>query len=90
MKINIEIDMSPEEARKVMGLPDVEHLQKEMLAKLKEKMNASVDEMSDPELLMKRFLPMGVQGMEQFQEFFSGLAKASASTQNKEDNKKKK
>ena len=88
MKINIEIDMSPEEARKIMGLPNVEHLQEEMLAKIQEKMNASLDEMSDPELLMKRFLPLGVQGMEQFQEFFSGIAKAAASTQSK-DNKKK-
>jgi hypothetical protein len=88
MKINIEIDMSPEEARKIMGLPNVEHLQEEMLAKIQEKMNASLDDMSDPELLMKRFLPMGVQGMEQFQEFFSGIAKATAS-KGKEDAKKK-
>jgi hypothetical protein len=80
MKINIEIDMRPEEARKIMGLPNVEHLQEEMLAKIQKKMNASIDEMSDPELLMKRFLPIGVQGMEQFQEFFSGIAKAASST----------
>ena len=89
MKINIEIDMSPEEARKIMGLPNVEHLQEEMLAKVQEKMNTSLDEMSDPELLMKRFLPIGVQGMEQFQEFFSGIAKATASTKSKEETKKK-
>ena len=89
MKINIEIDMSPEEARKIMGLPNVEHLQEEMLAKIQEKMNTSLDEMSDPEVLMKRFLPMGVQGMEQFQEFFSGIAKATTSSKGKEDTKKK-
>ncbi len=71
-----------------MGLPDVEHLQEEILAKVKEKMNLSIDEMSDPEVIMKRFLPLGVQGMEQFQEFFSGIAKATAS-KGKEDTKKK-
>jgi len=81
--------MSPEEARKIMGLPNVEPLQEEMLAKVQEKMVTSLDEMSDPELLMKRFLPMGIQGMEQFQEFFSGIAKAATSTNTKEDAKKK-
>jgi len=89
MKINIEIDMSPEEARKIMGLPNVEPLQEKMLAKVQEKMVTSLDEMSDPELLMKRFLPLGVQGMEQFQEFFSSIAKAAASTKSNEDTEKK-
>ena len=71
MKANIEIDMSAEEVRKVMGLPDVEPMQKEMMAKMQEKMNTYVDEMSDPELFMKRIMPMGIQGMDQVQEFFS-------------------
>ena len=93
MKINIEIDMSPEEARKVMGLPDIEPMQKEMLAKVQEKINISLDEMSDPELFMKRFLPMGMQGMEQVQEFFSLIANAATdkkgnSTEGNEDTKK--
>lgn len=34
MKITMEIDMSPEEVRKVMGLPDVEPMQKELMAKM--------------------------------------------------------
>lgn len=82
--------MSPEEARKIMGLPDVEYLQEEMLAKVQGKMNASLDDMNDPEVLIKRFLPMGMQGMEQVQEFFSGIAKAAASTESKEDTESEK
>ena len=92
MKINIEIDMSPEEARKVMGLPDIEPMQKEMMAKIQEKINTSLDEMSDPELFMKRFLPMGIQGMEQVQEFFSRIAGAAThanSSEGSKDTKKK-
>lgn len=80
MKINIDIDMSPEEARKIMGLPDIEPMQKEILAKMQEKMLTSLDEMSDPELLMKRFLPLGIQSMEQFQKFFTSLANAATGT----------
>lgn len=85
MKINISIDMTPEEARKVMGLPDVEPMQKEMMEKLQEKMNTTIDEMSDPELFMKRFLPMGIQTTEQFQKFFSSIA--NVATGNSDSNK---
>ncbi len=84
MKITMEIDMSPEEVRKVMGLPDVEPMQKELMAKMQEKMNTYVDEMSDPEMFMKRIMPMGIQGMDQVQEFFSRFANAAA---DKKDNK---
>ncbi len=84
MKVNIEIDMSPEEVRKVMGMPDVEPMQKELMAKMQEKMNTYIDEMSDPELFMKRIMPMGIQGMDQVQEFFSRFANMAAEkTENK-------
>lgn len=82
MKVNIQIEMSPEEVRKVMGMPDVEPMQKELMAKMQEKMNTYVDEISDPELFMKRIMPMGIQGMDQVQEFFARFA--SAATDKKE------
>ncbi|MFT5579436.1 MAG: hypothetical protein ACI9WS_002195 [Paraglaciecola psychrophila] len=78
MKITVDIDLSPEEARKIMGLPDVQPMQQQILAKVQEKMEKSIDEMTNPELMMKRFLPLGAQGMEQFQKFVSGFSKASA------------
>lgn len=78
MKINIQMDISPEEFRKVMGLPDVEPMQKELMAKMQDKMNTYVEEMSDPEVFMRRIMPMGIQGMEQVQEFFARFAKMAA------------
>lgn len=84
MKIKMEIDMSPEEVRKVMGLPDVEPMQKELMAKMQEKMNTYVDEMSDPEIFMKRIMPMGIQGMDQVQDFFSRFVNAAT---DKKENK---
>ena len=84
MKVNIEIEMSPEEVRKVMGLPDVEPMQKELMSKMQEKMNTYVDEMSDPEWFRKRIMPMGIQGRDQVQEFFSRFANMAAEkTENK-------
>lgn len=78
MKINIQMEMTPEEVRKVMGLPDVEPMQKEMMGKMQDKMNTYIEEMSDPELFMKRIMPMGIQGMDQVQEFFSRFANMAA------------
>jgi len=61
-----------------MGLPDVEPMQQKILAKVQEKMENSIEEMTNPELMMKRFLPLGGQGMEQFQKLVSGFAKAAS------------
>jgi hypothetical protein len=80
MKVNIILDISAEEARKVMGLPDIEQMQKDMIEKIRQKMDKSIDEMSDPELMMKRFLPIGAQGVEQFQKLMSSFAKAASDT----------
>ena len=89
MKINIDIDLSPEEARKIMGLPDLEPMQKQLLEKVQAKMDESIEQMNDPELFFKRFMPVGIQAMDQFQQFFSQLAKAGT-TSNKATTSKSK
>ncbi len=85
MKINIDLDLSPKEARQMLGLPDLEPMQNEMMKKIQEKMDQGIAEMSDPELLLKRYLPMGIQGIEQFQQFMSMAAKAASGKSNKEE-----
>ncbi|HEY4115933.1 MAG TPA: DUF6489 family protein [Rhizomicrobium sp.] len=67
MKIHIEMDISPEEARAMMGLPDVAPLQAEMLGEMKTRMKAAMDAY-DPVAMLKSFMPMGAQGFEQFQK----------------------
>jgi len=42
MKMNIELDMTPEEARAMMGLPDVGPLQKQMLDDMRARMESMV------------------------------------------------
>lgn len=68
MKINIELDMAPEEARRLMGLPDVTALQGEMLDEMRKRMKAAV-EASDPQALMRAWMPFGGQSFEEFQKF---------------------
>ena len=78
MKVHVEIDMTPEEARKLMGLPDVAPMQEEMLQEMQRRMKAALDT-SDPEAMMRAWLPMGGQGFEQFQRFLWDSAKRAAS-----------
>jgi hypothetical protein len=85
MKVNIDIDLTPEEARKMMGLPDVEPLQREMMEKMREQMLQNLDDMNDPEFFFKKVFPVGVQSMENFQNFFSEAMAASSNTKPKKD-----
>jgi hypothetical protein len=82
MKINIELDMSPDEARRLMGLPDVTALQNEVLDEMRKRMKAAVDT-SDPEAMLRAWMPMGAQGFEQLQKFLWDSAARAAGTAGK-------
>ncbi len=58
MKVKVDIDCTPEEARAFFGLPDLGPLQKEMVAKMQEQMRAALTGM-DPEAIMKAWMPGG-------------------------------
>ncbi len=69
MKIKFDIDCTPEEARAFLGLPDVGPMQETMMAKVQERLMASLSAM-EPEALLKAWLPAGVQGLDQMQKAF--------------------
>jgi hypothetical protein len=76
MKVTINIDCTPEEARTFLGLPDVAPLQKAALDKLQAQMLKNIDAM-DPEKMMETLLPSGLKGWEQMQKaFWANLAGA--------------
>ncbi|HJW42433.1 MAG TPA: DUF6489 family protein [Rhizomicrobium sp.] len=77
MKMNIEIDMTPEEARKFLGLPDVSKAQERMMAEVEKRMKAAID-INDPEAMMRAWMPLGGQGFEQFQRFLFDSARRAA------------
>lgn len=79
MKVHIDIDCTPEEARTFFGLPDVSAAQDEIVAEATKRMKSGMAAM-DPETLMKTWMPMGIQGIEQIQRsFFEHMSKAMAS-----------
>jgi hypothetical protein len=83
MKITIEVDMTPEEARKFLGLPDVKDLQDRMLGEMERRMKAAIDG-SDPQSLMKAWLPVGAEGFSQFQQFLWDSARKATGAPKKD------
>jgi len=69
MKINVDVECTPEEARAFLGLPDVKPMQDAVLEEIEDRMRKNLSAM-DPETLFKTWLPMGVQSFEQLQKMF--------------------
>ena len=75
MKINVEIDCTPQEARAFLGLPDVQPMQEKLLAELQERMAANLRAM-EPQEMMKLWLAPGVEGFGTLYETFMRMAGA--------------
>ncbi len=69
MKIRFDVDCTPEEARAFFGLPDVAPMQRVLVEEIGQRMRAGLEAM-DPEALMKTWMPLGLQGLEQAQKMF--------------------
>ncbi len=74
MKVTIEIDCTPEEARVFMGLPDMKPMQEVVMARMEKQMLDSIDAMA-PETMMKSWMGMMPAGAEQMRDAFMGLLK---------------
>ncbi|MBL8709209.1 MAG: hypothetical protein JNL25_08455 [Rhodospirillaceae bacterium] len=69
MKIHLDIDCTPEEARAFFGLPDVAPMQAALMQELQDRLMASVKG-TDAETLLKTWMPAGIAGLEQMQKMF--------------------
>jgi len=76
MKINIDVELTPEEARKVLGLPDLAPMQEELVAQISDQIKRNVAYV-DPELLVKTALPVGVEGIDRLQKLLWSVAKTA-------------
>ncbi len=69
MKVTINIDCTPEEARLFFGLPDVRPMQESMMAEVQKRMEQTIKSM-EPETMLKTWLPASLEGLEQLQKMF--------------------
>jgi len=69
MKVTVNVECSPEEARAFLGLPDVQPMQQALMQDLEQRLRANLNAM-DPETVMRTWLPAGMQNAEQIQKMF--------------------
>ena len=76
MKLNVEVDCTPAEARAFLGLPDVTELNEHLVGEMKKRLDANLA-MAQPEELMKNWLAFGGQASEQFMKLMNAAASGS-------------
>jgi len=67
MKVNIEIECEPVEARAFLGLPNVEPLNEHLVNEMKKRMDANMSAMQ-PDELLKSWTSFGIQAQDQFRQ----------------------
>ncbi len=67
MKVNVEVECTPAEARAFLGLPDVAPLNDHLVAEMQKRMDANMSAMQ-PEELMKNWANFGLQAQDQFRQ----------------------
>jgi hypothetical protein len=69
MKVTVDVECTPEEARTFLGLPDVKPMQEHLMRELQERMAANIRAM-EPEAMLRTWLPATLKGFEQMQDIF--------------------
>ncbi len=77
MKIHIEVDCTPEEARRFFGLPDVAPMQDVIMRDLQKRLAEAIAA-ADAGKLLEQWMPLGLKGIEHWQNFWTQLAASAA------------
>lgn len=80
MKVTINIDCTPDEARQFLGLPHIAPMQDAMMKELEAKMQEQIQNL-DPETFVKTWMPATIQSWGELQNMFlsqMGMANAGA------------
>jgi Family of unknown function (DUF6489) len=67
MKITIEIDCTPDEARQFMGLPDLKPMQAAVMGRIEAQMTEAVDRFS-PDAMLRSWMSLMPQTPDQFKD----------------------
>ena len=67
MKLSVEVDCTPEEARRFMGLPDVSALNEQIVSEMRKQLESNLA-MLAPEELVKSWLTYGAGAQEQLRK----------------------
>ncbi len=70
MKVTVEVDCTPVEARAFMGLPDVTPLNEQIVAEMQQRLTNNMS-MLAPDELMKNWMAFGTNAQEQFRNLMA-------------------
>lgn len=73
MKITVDIDVTPEEARRFLGLPDLEPMQQAILQDVQDRIQKNIGRL-EPEALIRQWFSLAPQGLDQMQKLFGNIA----------------
>jgi hypothetical protein len=76
MKLRIEVECTPEEARAFMGLPDVTPINDMLVREMGERMEANIQLMS-PDTMMKSWMNVGTQAQDAFVKLMTAGAQGA-------------
>ena len=77
MKMTIEVDCTPEEARRFMGLPDVSGLNDHLVKEMQSKITANMSLLSADDFV-KSWMAFGAGAQEQFRKLMDASLKAAS------------
>ncbi|MGD9968442.1 MAG: DUF6489 family protein [Hyphomonadaceae bacterium] len=83
MKFTVNVECSPEEARRFMGLPDVTPINEQLVAEMGKRMDANLKLMSG-EGLMSSWMSVGTQAQDAFVKLMTSGVAAAANAASRE------
>jgi len=76
MKMTLDVDCTPEEARRFLGLPDVSALNEQLTREMQARMSANLSALA-PEDLVKNWMAFGAGAQEQFRKLMEASLAAA-------------
>jgi hypothetical protein len=73
MKVTVEVDCTPQEARATLGLPDVTALNEQLMAEMQSRLKANMAALQ-PDELLKNWIAFGGQAQEHFRKLMTAAA----------------
>lgn len=83
MKMTIDIDCTPEEARRLFGLPDVSGINDMIVDEMAKRAKDNIETLADPERFIAQWMDVSGKGFEQFQNLMTAAMSNAAKADTK-------
>lgn len=90
MKITINVEVSPEEARAFLGMPDVEPINTLIIDEMTRRTKENIETLANPERLIAQWMTASGKGIDQFQSLMGSVVSRAAGTAKKATGRSKK